>query len=141
VSAIGLTFIINLLVGCFVSITMPSLIIPFGGFLIGGYRALLWGFIFSPDLGDLSFTRIIIGIGVVLLLIFEGEAYVLALFAAFVHGRAWTKPASVGAATHKQGYLTGVRMSLRLYLLMIGMLLIAAVYEVALAIWLIPALT
>ncbi len=63
----------------------------------------------------------------------------LALFAAFLHGRAWVKPASVGAATHTQGYLAGVRMTLRLYLLMIGMLLIAAVYEVVLAIWLIPA--
>jgi hypothetical protein len=141
VAAIGLTFIINLLVGCFVSITMPSLIIPFSGFLIGGLRALLWGIIFSPDLGDLSFTMIILGIGIGLLLVFEGEAYVLALFAAFMHGRAWLKPASIGAATHAQGYLAGVHMSLRLYLLMIGVLLIAAVYEVVLAIWLIPALT
>jgi hypothetical protein len=134
VAAIGLTFIINLLVGCFVSITMPSLIIPFSGFLIGGYRALLWGIIFSPDLGDLSFTMIILGIGIGLLLVLEGEAYVLALFAAIIHGRAWLKPASIGAVTHTQGYLAGVRMSLRLYLLMIGVLLIAAVYEVVLAI-------
>jgi hypothetical protein len=141
VAAIGLTFIINLLVGCFVSITMPSLIIPFSGFLIGGLRALLWGIIFSPDLGDLSFTMILLGVGIGLLLVLEGEAYVLALFAAFMHGRAWLKPASIGAATHARGYLAGVHMSLRLYLLMIGVLLIAAVYEVVLAIWLIPALT
>jgi len=141
VAAIGLTFIINLLVGCFITITIPSLIIPFSGFLMGGIRAFLWGIIFSPNLGDLSFSMIILGIGIGLLLVFEGEAYVLALFAAFLHGRAWLQPASIGGVTHTQGYLAGVHMSLRLYLLMIGMLLIAAVYEVVLAIWLIPALT
>ena len=108
---------------------------------MGGLRALLWGFIFSPDLGHLSFTRIIIGIGIGVLLILEGEAYVLALFTAFIHGRAWLKPASVGAVSFKQGYLAGARMSLRLYLLIIGMLFIAAVYEVVLAVWLLPVLT
>jgi hypothetical protein len=140
-AAIGLTFIINLLVGCFGSITLPSLLVPFSGFVIGSYRALLWGFIFSPDLGDTSFTWIGMGLFIGLLLVLEGEAYVLALFAAFVHGRAWLKPASAGVEGHTQGYLAGVRMSLSLYLLMIGMLLIAAVYEVILAIWLIPALS
>jgi hypothetical protein len=137
-AAIGLTFLVNLLVGCFVSITLPSLIIPFSGFLMGVYRALLWGFIFSPDLGGLSMIKIIMVVGIGLLLVFEGEAYVLALFAAFMHGRAWLKPASVDKTTHTQGYLAGVRKTLRLYLLMIGMLLIAAVYEVLLVIVILP---
>jgi hypothetical protein len=117
IKAIGLTFFVNLILGSFIALTIPSLIIPFSGFLVGAYRALLWGFIFSPDLGDLSFSKIIMGIGIGLLLILEGEAYVLAL-----------------------GYLSGIRLSLRMYLLVIGMLLIAAFYEVSLAIIILPAL-
>jgi hypothetical protein len=140
IKAIGLTFFVNLILGSFIALTIPSLIIPFSGFLVGAYRALLWGFIFSPDLGDLSFSKIIMGIGIGLLLILEGEAYVLALFAAFLQSRAWVKPASVGAENHKHGYLSGIRLSLRMYLLVIGMLLIAAFYEVILAIIILPAL-
>jgi hypothetical protein len=138
VAAIALTFIINLHVRCFLSITFPSLIIPFSGFVIGAYRALLWGFIFSPNLGDLSLTNIILGIGIAILLVLEGEGYVLALFSAFLQGRAWIKPSSFGVTDHTQGYVAGLRMTLRLFLLMVGMLLIAAVYEVFLTVVFIP---
>jgi hypothetical protein len=139
-AAIALTFFINLLVGCFLSITLPSLIIPFSGFMIGAYRALLWGFIFSPNLGETSLNNIVLGIGIALLLVLEGEGYVLALFAAFLQGRAWIKPSFIGVNNHRQGYVAGLRMTWQLFLLMIGMLLVAAVYEVVLTIVLIPIL-
>lgn len=138
--AIALTFFVNLFLGCFIAITLPSLIVPFSGLMVGAYRALLWGFIFSPDLSGLDLPKIIIGIGVGLLLIFEGEAYVLGMFAAFLQSRAWVKPASVGAENHKQGYLAGLRLTLRMYLLVIGMLMIAAIYEVILAVLILPLL-
>ena len=140
IKAIGLTFFVNLVLGSFIALTLPSLIIPFSGFVMGAYRALVWGFLFSPDMTVLDLPKIIMGIGIGLLLIFEGEAYVLGLFAAFLQSRAWVKPASVGAENHRQGYLIGVRLTLRMYLLVIGMLLIAAIYEVILAVLILPVL-
>ena len=50
--AIGLTAGINLAVGSFVSITLPSLIIPFSGLLMAAFRALTWGVLFSPQIGE-----------------------------------------------------------------------------------------
>jgi hypothetical protein len=140
IKAIGLTFFVNLVLGTFIALTLPSLIIPFSGFVIGAYRALVWGFLFSPDMTALDLPKIIMGIGIGLLLIFEGEAYVLGLFAAFLQSRAWVKPASVGVENHRRGYLTGIRLTLRMYLLVICMLLIAAIYEVILAVLILPVL-
>lgn len=140
IKAIGLTFFVNLVLGSFIALTLPSLIIPFSGFVIGAYRALVWGFLFSSDMTALDLPKISMGIGIGLLLIFEGEAYVLGLFAAFLQSRAWVKPASVGAENHRRGYLTGIRLTVRMYLLVIGMLLIAAIYEVILAVLILPVL-
>jgi hypothetical protein len=50
------------------------------------------------------------------------------------------KPASVGVENHRRGYLTGIRLTLRMYLLVICMLLIAAIYEVILAVLILPVL-
>ncbi len=140
INAIIFTFFVNLVLGCFIGITLPSFIIPFSGFMVGGLRAILWGFLFSPDLTDLTPFKILAGIGIGLLLVFEGEAYVLGLFAAFLHGRAWLIPASVGAEKASQGYVTGIKLTLRIYLLVISMLAIAAIYEVILSIIILPAL-
>jgi hypothetical protein len=140
INATVFTFFINLLVGCFISISLPSMIIPFSGYLVGGLRAIMWGFLFSPDLADLTLLKILAGIGIGLLLILEGEGYVLALFACFLHGRAWLIPSSVGAETAWAGYMAGIRLSLRLYMLIISVLLIAAIYEVVLSIFILPAL-
>jgi hypothetical protein len=140
IKAIGLTFFVNLLLGTFIALTLPSLIIPFSGFVMGAYRALIWGFLFSPDMTGLDLSKVLMGIGIGLLLIFEGGAYVLGLFAAFLQSRAWVKPVSVGVENHKQGYLAGLRLTLRMYLLVIGMLLIAAIYEVILVVLILPAL-
>jgi hypothetical protein len=140
INAIIFTFFINLVLGCFIAITLPSFIIPFSGFMVGGLRAILWGFLFSPDLTDLTPLKILAGIGIGLLIIFEGEAYVLGLFAAFLQGRAWLIPASVGVEKASEGYVIGVKLTLRVYLLIISMLVIAAVYEVILSLIILPAL-
>ena len=141
IKAIGLTFFVNLVLGSFIALTLPSLIIPFSGFLVGAYRALVWGIIFSPDLTGLNLSKVIMGIGIGLLLVLEGEAYVLGLFAAFLQSRAWVKPVSVGAENHKQGYVVGLRQTLRMYMLVFSMLLIAAIYEVILVVLILPGLT
>jgi hypothetical protein len=119
-----LTFAVNLIGGSFAFITLPSLIIPFSGLLVGVYRAMLWGLLFSPSA--------VVGAGLVFhlpTLILEGQAYVLAMLAAYVQGMALLRPKSVGVETHRQGYWEGVKLSVRLYLLVVVVLLVAALYE------------
>jgi hypothetical protein len=126
VQATALTFLVNLFVGRFATITLPSLIIPFSGFLMGAYRALLWGLIYSPTTPDMQFILI----PHALTLLLEGQAYVLALLAAFVQGKAFLKPRSVGTTSHRAGYWIGLKLTAQLYILIVAVLLIAAVYEV-----------
>lgn len=136
--AVVLTFVINLAVGSFVTITLPSLLIPFSGLLVAEYRAALWGVIFSPTLSDLSGWHIVFGVFVLLLVLLEGQAYVLAMLAAYIHGRAWLWPSTVGAASRRAGYAAGLRRSAWIYVLVIMTLAVAAVYE-ALAVIIFPS--
>jgi hypothetical protein len=138
INAVVFTYFTNIFLGCFVAINLPSMIIPFSGFLVGGVRAILWGFLFSPEMMDLTLAKVLIAIGIGLLILLEGEGYVLALLAAYLHGKAWLIPSSVGADSLHAGYLSGIRITLRLYLLILSILLVAAIYEVALSI--LPAL-
>jgi hypothetical protein len=60
------------------------------------------------------------------------------MFAAYVQGKAFLWPKTAGVESHKQGYLTGVKHSARLYWLVILLLGVAAVYEALEVIYLIP---
>ena len=123
--AMVLTFVVNLFLGSIAVITLPSLVIPFSGLLIGAYRAVLWGLLLSPTTPELRLVMIPHS----LVLILEGQAYILAMLAAYVHGRAFLWPRSVGAATRRQGYGLGVKRSVRIYLLVVLLLAAAAIYE------------
>ena len=125
-TAIGLTFVVNLFLGSLAVITIPSLVIPFVGLLMGVYRAILWGLIFYPGHPDMQ----IIMIPHSLTLILEGQAYILALFGAYLQGRAFLWPKSVGLESHWQGYLEGLKRTGKIYLLVTITLIIAAIYEV-----------
>ena len=57
----------------------------------------------------------------------EGTA---CMFAAFVHAKAFLSPRSVGAKSRLAGYWVGLKMTAQLYVLVIAVLLIAAIYEV-----------
>ena len=123
--AIVLTFVVNLIIGSFASITLPSLLIPFSGLLSGVFRALVWGLILSPTTPEM--TRAMIPHSLTLIL--EGQAYVLAMLAAYVQGRAFLWPRTVGAETRGQGYIVGLKRSVRIYLLVLLLLAVAAIYE------------
>ena len=123
--AMVLTFVVNLSGGAFLSITLPSLIIPFSGLLMGGARAAIWGVIMSPASPDMRLAMI----PHLLTLILEGQAYVLTMLAACVQGNAFLRPRSVGAEGHGRGYWLGLKDSARLYVLIIVVLAVAAVYE------------
>jgi hypothetical protein len=131
--AVALIFAINLLAATFLVITLPSLVIPFCGLLLFALRAVLWGILFAPEWdGALDTQAVLGGIGVAVLMILEGEGYILGALGAFIQGRALLKPSSVGASKPLQGYWYGIKEQLKLYPLIIGVLLVAAVYEVGL---------
>ena len=56
--AILVTFCVNLFLGSVAEITLPSLIIPFSGLLMGIFRAALWGLLLSPAYPDLRLVMI-----------------------------------------------------------------------------------
>ena len=124
--AILVTFVVNLSIGSFGSITLPSLIIPFSGTLVGIYRAILWGLILSPANPDLRLAMIPHS----LTLIIEGQAYILTMLAAYIQGRAFLWPKTIGLERRGQGYLEGLKRTGKLYVLVILTLLVAAIYEV-----------
>jgi len=125
-AAIGATFFVNLFFGSFGTITLPSLVVPFSGILIGFYRAVLWGLLLSPAHPDLR----LIMIPHSLTLILEGQAYILTMLAAYIQGRSFIWPKWVGLERRGRGYLEGLKRTGKIYLLVFLTLLIAAIYEV-----------
>jgi hypothetical protein len=124
VLAAALTFAVNLVLGSFAMIAVPSLVVPFSGLLVGVYRALLWGLLFSPTA--------FLGAGMLVhwpTLLLEGQAYILAMLAAYAQGLAFLRPRAVGAKTRKEGYWVGVKRAARVYALVAIVLFVAAIYE------------
>lgn len=124
--AISLTFLVNLFIASLLYITVPSLIIPYIGILMGIYRAILWGLIFSPGHPDMQMIMIPHSITLIL----EGQAYILAMFGVYLQGTAFLFPKTVGLERRGQGYREGLKRTGKIYILIVLMLLIAAVYEV-----------
>ena len=131
VLAVTLTFVVNLSVAIGLT-TLPSLIIPFVGILAIFHRAILWGVMFAP-VGPYPETLIPHS----MTLVIEGQAYILAAFAAYVHGRSffWSDRYAVLSVG---GYKEGLVSSLHVYSLVVLTLLIAAVYEGIEVIYFIP---
>ena len=125
VAAAILTFLVNLFAGSVLYVTLPSLIVPFAGIPLGAYRAVLWGLLLAPTTRELALVMIPHS----LTLLLEGQAYVLAIFAAYVHGLAFLWPRSVGLSSHREGYVAGLKMAARVYMLVVILLAAAAVYE------------
>jgi hypothetical protein len=123
-SASLLTFGVNLVLGSFLVLTLPSLIVPFSGLVMGAYRAILWGLLLAPQ-GVLALPMIPHSLTLVL----EGQGYILALLGAYTVGKGLFWPRAYGAQGHLQGYLAGVRRCARLYVLVMVVLAVAAVYE------------
>ena len=134
-AAASLTFLINLVVGSLLCITVPSFVIPFFGVLFTTYRFLEWGFLFAP-LGRDSVAFI----PHYVTLLVEGEAYVLAALATWVHARMFLQPQRYGLPSRWAGYKEGLLTTVRLYPLIALVLLVVAIYEAIEVIYLLPLL-
>ncbi|MBP2114176.1 stage II sporulation protein M [Paenibacillus silagei] len=117
------TFLVNLILGTFLSMTLPSLVIPFAGLIMGGYRAIFWGMTFAPLNGVTGLLPHY------LTLLIEGQAYVIAMFAIVIQGRSLLFPRRIGLASRWNGYKQGLIQSAWLYLPVILLLVVGGVYE------------
>jgi serine/threonine protein kinase len=125
-AAIFLTFAVNSFVGAGLMITLPSLLIPFAGFIVVFLRAGVWGLSMSPTT---NYWQIMIPHSLTLFL--EGQAYILAAFGSYLLGRWFLFPRTAGFESHKQGYWAGLKANFSLYPLILTILAISAVYEVS----------
>ena len=140
VVSVGLTVGANLLVGRFIFLTLPSMVIPFSGIVVGMLRAVVWRLLFSPGKLDVTGPGLLAQLLTLGVLLLEGQGYVLAMFAAYDQGRAWLWPRRVGATNRIQGYWMGLKRSAGVYLLVAGILIVAALYEVLITVLVLPLL-
>jgi hypothetical protein len=130
--AMVLTFLVNLVLGSLLVLSLPSLLIPFAGILMGVFRAWLWGVLFSPfgggwDLGVLPHA---------LTVLLEGEAYVVAMLGVWL----WWWPVLRTPGRRWQLWREGLVLQGRIYSVVALLLAIAAIYEALEVILLLPRL-
>jgi hypothetical protein len=127
-------FAINVLTVVVASIGVPSMIVPFAGISVFAVRALTIGVSLAPV--DRAVRTTLIPHSLTLLI--EVQAYVLVMLGAFVLGRAWLRPASVGAEHRRDGYVRGLRSLGRLLVPALVLLVIGALYEAFSLAYLVP---
>jgi hypothetical protein len=121
-AAVGLTFLVNLVLGAFVFLTLPSAVIPFAGLLTGVARALLWGVLFSPA-GPLAADPAFVLHAPTILV--EGEAYVLAVTGVL----AWWRPVMFTHGRRRAAWRDGLLAQPRVYAGVAVLLAAAALHE------------
>jgi hypothetical protein len=133
VGAAAMTFLINVLLGVLITMIGPSLVVPFIGFGMGIYRAVTWGLLFSPITPDVRAVLVPHALTVLI----EGQAYVIAMLAIWIHGRSWvlSRRESLRPIV---GYGLGLRRISSLTIPIVLLLAVAAVYEAVEVIYLIP---
>ncbi len=114
--------VINFFVGSLFYLTLPSLVIPGAALPLVLFRAFIWGIISSDWAAQRDYGRLV-------LVLLEGEAYVLATTAAILHARAWLFPKQVGANRHRDGNWIGLRQNLVMQIFIAVQLVVAAIYE------------
>ncbi len=120
-----LTLLVNLVFASFVYITLPSLIIPFGGIALGCARAVGWGLILAPTSPEIA--RDMLTHSMVLAL--EGEGYVISMFAVYLLWKGVFWPKKIGEEKLLNAYLAGIRKTAYLYVLVTSVLAVSAIYE------------
>ena len=123
---LGYTFLSNLLGASYGGITLPSFFIPFAGVFLGLFRAAQIGLVFSPF--NPAVRPLLLPHLPTLLI--EGQASVLAMLGAYIQGRALIWPGSIGQSSRWRAFVEGVRQSGTIYMFIMPVLLISALYGV-----------
>ncbi|PSK89435.1 hypothetical protein CLV63_12671 [Murinocardiopsis flavida] len=129
-------FGVNVVTVAALRILLPSMIVPFAGIPLFAYKAYETGVILAPV--DATVAKLMIPHS--LTLVIEFQAYVLLMLGAFLIGRAWLRPAAVGAPDRRQGYLHGLRQAAWLSVPALALFVIGAVYEALSLVYIVPHL-
>lgn len=129
-------FAVNTVTVGLAMILLPSLVVPFAGIALAGYKAFEFGVALAPV--DETVATMLIPHSLTMLI--EFQAYVVVMFAAYLIGRAWLRPQAVGAESRRQGYVAGLRQAGRLAVPALVLFVVGAVYEAFEIIYLIPPL-
>ena len=107
------------------SIILPSMIIPFAGALFFAYSSFTIGVTLAPtdEAGWIAM------IPHSLTVIIEFQAYVILVLGAYLLGKFWVRPRTIGAVNHRQGYLRGLQHLGWLSIPALALLIIGAIYE------------
>ncbi|MDE3723806.1 stage II sporulation protein M [Nocardiopsis sp. N85] len=133
----GLTILaVNVLTVALPMILLPSMVVPFAGIVLFSYKAFTFGVVLAPV--DATMAKILIPHSVTILI--EFQAYILVMLAAHVLGRAWLRPATVGADSRRQAYVHGLKQVGWLSLPALALFVIGALYEAFELVYLVPRL-
>ncbi|MGW4798553.1 stage II sporulation protein M [Nonomuraea sp. NPDC004297] len=127
-------FLVNVFATALLLIVLPSLVIPFAGLIVFVIKTIDIGIILAPV--DQISALVLIPHSLTILI--EFQAYVLVMFGAYLLGRSWLRPATVGATTRRQAYVRGLSRLGRLWLPALALFVIGAVYEALEIYFLVP---
>jgi hypothetical protein len=116
--AAAVTLLINFSVGAVRDITLPSMVVPGAGAVLGVLRAVVWGIVLSPTIDPIAHKFKVVNF-------LEGEGYVIAIIFAtelFVAMRA-------REGGRLQNYRRAVMLNLRSLVLVAAVLALSAVVE------------
>lgn len=106
-------------------IVLPSLIVPFAGIAMFAYKAFTLGLALAPT----TETMAVILIPHSLTALIEFQAYALLMFGAYILGRSWVRPATIGTRNHRQGYVHGLQQLGWLSLSTLPLFIVGAIWE------------
>ena len=118
-------------------IVLPSLIVPFTGIALFAYKAFTLGLAMAPSTEIMAVALIPHSLTILI----EIQAYALLMFGAYILGRSWVRPATIGAQNHRQGYVRGLKQLGWLSLSTLPLLIIGAIWEAFSLRYLVPLLT
>ncbi len=117
-------------------IVLPSLVVPFAGIAFFTCKAVEIGVTLAPADG----TGWVILIPHSLTFVIEWQAYILLVLGAYLLGRSWLRPATVGAQNRRQGYVRGLQQLGWLSLPALALFVIGALYEALTLRYVVPLL-
>jgi hypothetical protein len=119
------------------NLVLPSMIVPFAGVVWYVYSLFTVGLLLAPADRDGWLVLVPHSLTVVM----EVQAYVLLALGAYLLGRAWIWPRTVGAENRRQAYVGGLRQLGVLSLPALALLVVFAFYESFSIVYLVPLLT
>lgn len=118
-------FAVNTLTVGAAMILLPSMVVPFLGIALFAWKAVNIGMAIAP-------TTPTLWVGFIphaLTLVIEFEAYVLLMLGAWILGRSWLRPGTVGAPSRRQAYIIGLQRLGWLGLGALVLLVVGAAWE------------